>query len=638
MNEHADEIANLVAKLPEVYQPIYGRPELSTSASRVTEDRLEDIKRVYEALSARLGRPLRVLDLGCAQGFISLSLASLGASVVGVEMLAENVELCRKLGALNPELNVDFVEGRIEEVVPSLEPGRFDLVLLLSVIHHVAFHASPEVAESTVERIRSCAPVLLAELALANEPLYWASALPADSVAIFGSAKFVRELRQSGTHLSEVKRPLYFVSDTYWYAVGELDAIGQIRRGGHRFAKRSFGTSRTYYLSDSRVLKVLAIHGEDAEVNRKEVEREEGFLQDVEDDEDYPRLIGVEEDSRNVYLLREKIAGELLADVIDSGIPFDYYLTIRDVLNECIKLEKRGLYHQDVRVWNVLVREDGKFCLIDYGAVSANNHDCFWPHNIHISFLIFVKELLSAPKIVVEPIREISVTPFGFPGHLSSWVAKLAKLPLASWSFELMLTELEAAFLDPGTAAIEPESAHEALLNMLEEAATALARSQCELAEDVESGRRATLERIQEEAQRISNLHHDMLGLRRNQRQLFEMQDEQSSSLSILRQEMEGQQAQGFEFLRRFEYIVERQEELKGLTVQGREDSRGLRIALDALIHRIEAMEGGLAELKTQADEHFAQSLVLHGELAHELSEIKTRIFRKGFWSRLLGS
>lgn len=683
MNEPADAVVALVAKLPEIYQPIYGYPELSGEASRGTEDRLEDIKGVYKALSEHLGRPLRVLDLGCAQGFMSLSLASLGASVVGVEMLPENAQLCRKLAALNPAFDVSFVEGRLEEYVPSVEQGSFDLVLLLSVIHHVAFHVSTEIAELTVKRIRSCAPVLLAELALAEEPLYWASALPVDPLTIFGAVGFVRELRKSGTHLSEVKRPLYFVSEAYWYVAGAIGVIEQVKHGGHRFAKRSFAASRTYYLCDERVLKVLAISGEDADVNRNEIEREVAFLADVEDDESYPRLIGLEEDSRNVYLLREKIAGDLLADVIDAGQPIDYYLVIRDILDECIKLERRGLYHRDVRVWNVLVRDDGKFLLIDYGAISTSNHDCFWPENIYIAFLVFVKELLSAPHILVEPIREIGVTPFGFPGHLSYWVAALAKYPLASWSFELMLGELEAAFLDPGAVAIVPENAHEALLNMLEEAVTALARSQETLVSEVQLGQRAAIERVEQETARVSNLHHDLLGLQRGQHRLSESDYEHSSAIAILREGIEEQRLQGIEHSSRLGSVAEAQKELNRLAVATREDSSALQMALSvlrqgieeqrlqgidlssrlgyidkaqealkglaeaargdsssmqaALVDRLEAINVGLANLQAQASEQFAKNQVLHAELARELYEVKARVFRKGFWARLFG-
>lgn len=606
MNENAEAVAALVARLPEIYQPIYGYAEFSSGASRATEDRLDDIKRIYERVSEKFGRPLRVLDLGCAQGFMSLSLASMGASVVGVDMLPENIELCRRLGAINSKLDVNFVEARIEDFVSSLDKGHFDLVLLLSVIHHVAFHVSPNTAASTVERLRSISPVLLAELALADEPLYWASALPRNPLDTFGSAAFVREVRQTGTHLSEVKRPLYFVSDELWYAMGQIGTIESFRRGGHRFAKASFKSSRTYYMSADRVLKKLALLGEDADINRRETDREVEFLNNMADSDDYPRVIGVENDGQYSYLLREKIRGELLADLIDSGGSFDYYIAIRDVLRECISLESKSLYHQDIRVWNVLRREDGKFCLIDYGAISSSKNDCFWPQNIYISFLVFVKELVSAPLILAEPIRAVSVTPYGFPGHLSYWIASLSKVPLQSWSFELMLAELEQSFLDPGAAAVEPDSAREALLQMLEEAVTELARSDGRLAATIDADREVTRESIGVEKERISNLHHDMHGLRREQGALAEKVEERLSAISIFHQNLEQQRLLGLEVLQK----------------------------LESVSYRLDAMDANIRKLDTVILENLERIVALNGELVRDVSEIKSRVSR-GFLKRL---
>ncbi|MDP1491552.1 kinase, partial [Klebsiella pneumoniae] len=73
----------LVSELPEIYQTIFGHPEWDGDAARDCNERLALISEQYDSLSRELGRPLRVLDLGCAQGFFSLSLASKGASVLG---------------------------------------------------------------------------------------------------------------------------------------------------------------------------------------------------------------------------------------------------------------------------------------------------------------------------------------------------------------------------------------------------------------------------------------------------------------------------------------------------------------------------------------------------------------------------
>lgn len=67
-----------VRHLPEIYQPIYKHPELYQTSSRSCDDRLTHIKAIYDALQKKLNRRLRVLDLGCAQGYISLSIAERG--------------------------------------------------------------------------------------------------------------------------------------------------------------------------------------------------------------------------------------------------------------------------------------------------------------------------------------------------------------------------------------------------------------------------------------------------------------------------------------------------------------------------------------------------------------------------------
>ena len=61
--------------LQELYQPIFGHPELNDQAKRNSFDRLESIKKIYSELAKKFERPLRVLDLGCGQGFMTFSLA-----------------------------------------------------------------------------------------------------------------------------------------------------------------------------------------------------------------------------------------------------------------------------------------------------------------------------------------------------------------------------------------------------------------------------------------------------------------------------------------------------------------------------------------------------------------------------------
>src|SRR5690242_405980 len=103
-----DELSKLVSGLPEMYQPVFGHPELSGPASRPSLGRLTRIRKVYDLLSQRLGRALRVLDIGCAQGFFSLHLAESGAEVVGIDTLDVNIRLCEALAAESPTRTASF--------------------------------------------------------------------------------------------------------------------------------------------------------------------------------------------------------------------------------------------------------------------------------------------------------------------------------------------------------------------------------------------------------------------------------------------------------------------------------------------------------------------------------------------------
>ena len=130
-------LKELVIELPELYQLIYKHKELSKSPSRDSEDRLDNLIKICEALSLKVQRRLRVLDLGCAQGFFSMSLSEAGAIVHGVDFAEENIAVCKKLAEENKNLDVSFQLGNIQEFISQLETAEYDLVLGLSVFHHI---------------------------------------------------------------------------------------------------------------------------------------------------------------------------------------------------------------------------------------------------------------------------------------------------------------------------------------------------------------------------------------------------------------------------------------------------------------------------------------------------------------------
>ena len=78
-------------QLPEVYQPIFNHPELSSKVSRDCLSRLEIINKIINEMSKFLKRKLKILDIGCSQGFFSFHACSLGHEVLGTDYLDKNI-------------------------------------------------------------------------------------------------------------------------------------------------------------------------------------------------------------------------------------------------------------------------------------------------------------------------------------------------------------------------------------------------------------------------------------------------------------------------------------------------------------------------------------------------------------------
>lgn len=448
-------IGALVAALPEQYQPIFANPEMSDGSSRGCEDRLVLIRECARQLRATLGRPLRVLDLGCAQGFFSLSLAADGHTTHGVDFLDLNVHVCDALAEQNPGLEATFEHSTVEDVIERLEPSEYDLVLGLSVFHHLV-HARDVVSVS--ELCRKLSEVVGAgifELALREEPLYWASSLPQDPAELLAGYAFTRLLSRQPTHLSAISRPLIYASSKYWY-VGDL--VGEFTSWSAESHVRGHGThqhSRRYYFGDQIFVKKMTLGmGGRAEINLQEFHNEVDFLHQPPASFPAPRLIASLNDGSDLYVARERIEGRLLSELIDHDVAYDADQVVSDLLGQLVALEQKGLYHNDVRCWNVLVSEAGQAHLIDYGAISDISKDCSWLEDLLLSFLITVREILERHIVSSNPGREPALDFTSLPPRYRNAFIRVFSLEQSSWTFKALQEALGQAV---DTSALEPD-------------------------------------------------------------------------------------------------------------------------------------------------------------------------------------
>jgi 2-polyprenyl-3-methyl-5-hydroxy-6-metoxy-1,4-benzoquinol methylase len=82
-------------------------------------------------MCARRGRPLSVLDVGCAEGLIGMEMLKAGASRLhGVELVPERVRDAKRIAANDPRCTFDVEDAGIYK--PS---GTYDVVMALSILH-----------------------------------------------------------------------------------------------------------------------------------------------------------------------------------------------------------------------------------------------------------------------------------------------------------------------------------------------------------------------------------------------------------------------------------------------------------------------------------------------------------------------
>lgn len=434
-------VAELLDAVVEVYQPIYGHPELSTSAARASSDRLEHVMNAYRALSAHAGRALRVLDLGCAQGYFGLSLAALGAKVHGVDMNATNVAICNAL-AREHALDATFEQAMIEDFLRRDEES-WDLVLGLSVFHHLVLNHGFETVRSWIAALGTKVMGALFELALQREPMSWAVAQPADESSLLDGFALVHELGRFATHLSTVERPLYYASNRVWCFGDRAAEFTRWTMKSHEGVGEVHCGTRRYFENEAQIAKQFLLRQPLADVNSRDLDAEARFLREPPVAGDFPRLLAYGSNRREAWLVRDRIPGTLLSQMMAAGEPYDARRVIRDVLAELCELERAGLYHADVRTWNTLVSASGHARLLDFGAVGFQPEDCVWPTNPFLAFWIFVREVASGVPARIEPLREPFISPYRIPEEFRPWALAAWSLPPEQWSYAAMLRMLD---------------------------------------------------------------------------------------------------------------------------------------------------------------------------------------------------
>ncbi len=356
-----------MSELPELYQPISGHPEFDNLSARGSRDRLRCIENLYLKLSDVRGRQLKVLDLGSAQGFFSLELAKLGAETTGIDFLDANVRISNFLAREN-SLNASFIKSNLRDYLRQNELGGFDMVLGLSVWHHVAQQFGQDEAKKLLLKIHEQVDFVISELALREEGLEWSNQLSLDPLLIFPADAYIEELGWFPTHLTERNRPILFSSRNTALFNQRPVYIWKSQTSSNPARPDARGHSRAFLHGSEVFIKQFRFSTSSAtETFKQELLAHDQFASAIP--QFIPTLLEAKEGQLVGHLVMENIDGISLFDALEKNSissvsgRMELLESVLEILSSC---EKKCLFHNDLRPWNVLITKENQPILIDF--------------------------------------------------------------------------------------------------------------------------------------------------------------------------------------------------------------------------------------------------------------------------------
>ena len=357
----------------ESYQPLYNCPIESSTLKRSCIDRCKTIEQAL----VKLGRNFRLLDVGCSLGYFSFYFAERGANVVGIDFSPHNIALAKAVREFN-RIPVDFqVRDFNEEFIEELPDKVYDVAFVLSVFHHIIHSKGLAYAQRLLNKLVSKVPIVIIELAMKKEnvPYPWQESLPDDSTKIFEDCadSEIVKIGEFSTHLSDVKRPLFMVRQKSIIVNGKQYKIDHITQLAYQNAP---GLNRTFCFGPEVFVKRYRIcEGPHRPENLRQIFREVSNFDLIGSRlKRFPILKDVECGRNEISVVFERLDATNLVEVLSAKRKIDPRKVFMEILNAVAELRKVGLYHNDLRTWNVMVNDNDVF-LIDLGLAALEERD-----------------------------------------------------------------------------------------------------------------------------------------------------------------------------------------------------------------------------------------------------------------------
>lgn len=395
-----------IIKKVEYYQPLYDLSFFKNQIpKRMCHDRADAI---LQALNA-YGRNARLLDVGCSLGYFSFFFSERGYRVTGIDASRDNIEICQFQNRQSGR-SVQFSVSDFSNAFIETHGKQFDVVIILSVLHHLIAQDGLFAVQQMMAKLLETTPILVVELALKSEEVDfpWKASLPDNALAIFDLCTdlTIENHGYFNTHLSAVRRPLYLVRKNSVRCHQKTYSIDQFRMIAQSQAT-SFG--RQYYMNDEFFIKkYFLLH--DFPDNERQILREIDHYQRLPRNNYFPTLLDFAAEKDQVTAVFNKLPGETLDSLLKRRQPLNALSIFVDIVKGLEYLYEHGLYHNDIRLWNILIHEQRAY-LIDLGLsgdVETENT------NIALLWLIFMLHHFQE-RVFINPITQYPSFHDGIP-------------------------------------------------------------------------------------------------------------------------------------------------------------------------------------------------------------------------------
>jgi len=375
------------------YQPTYGVSGVG-NPQRDSRDRCESLLSYFN----NDVKGVRFLDVGCYFGFISFYLADRGATVDGWDNNELNIEIANATKDINGIDASFFVKEFNPEAIGNIPKGKYDVVIIYSVLHWLIALYGLEYVQECMRLLLEKVPVVIVELAQKGEDkkLFWDKAVPKRDLDIFNSVDGaeINKIGEFDTHLSTKRRPVYVVQKNHVSVNGNNYPIQEILTKAYPGAENWRGLSSTYYMGDKFFAKEYKFIESDQENRRYVVNEINFYLQNSSQHnhtpiKNVPELIDYELTHDKATIVLKNTKGVMLSQACELLSIKEKEKVVEELLLTLIEFEVNGLYHNDIRSWNVIVNSEKEPTLIDMELVSNRQYE-----NNLIAFCWLVSALL----------------------------------------------------------------------------------------------------------------------------------------------------------------------------------------------------------------------------------------------------